>query len=125
MDYNFFMLTGRTSISNELLTNKVKVVLSKLGMNEKYHSFEYLSYIVVYMLLHDDSTKSYHDACNFLRLRFEIANKSISSGIASLLNNCDNELLKSKTQYKLNNSMLNKIRVIKNYVLNTLSNFHD
>ncbi len=119
------MLTSITSISNELLTNKVKVALSKLGMNEKYHSFEYLSFIIVYMLLHDDSTKSYHDACGFLRMRFDIAPKSISSGIATLLHKCDNPILKSKTQYRLNNSVVNKIRVIKNYVLSTLSNFHN
>ena len=121
------MLSDFTKMPTELLTNKVKVCISTLGLNERYNSFEYLTMILVYMLKNDDdSINTFHTALSLIENRFQISERAICYGINKLFKMCNKELIKSRVQYHLsNNSTLNKIRVIKSYIINTLSNIHN
>ncbi len=127
MFYNLNMLSDFTKMPTELLTNKVKVCISTLGLNERYNSFEYLTMILVYMLKNDDdSINTFHTALSLIENRFQISERAICYGINKLFKMCNKELIKSRVQYHLsNNSTLNKIRVIKSYIINTLSNIHN
>ena len=121
------MLSDFTKMPIDLLTNKVKVCISTLGMNERYNSFEYLTMILVYMLKNDtDSIESFRTALSMVEKRFNIGERTIINGINKLFKMCNTELIKSRIQYQLsNNSTLNKIRVIKSYILTTLGNVHN
>ncbi len=121
------MLSDFTKMPTELLTNKVKVCISKLGLNERYNSFEYLTMILVYMLKNDnDSIEAFRAALTLIEDRFKIGERTICYGINKLFKMCNKELIQSKVQYQLsNNSTLNKIRVLKAYVYTTLSNVHN
>ena len=121
------MLSDFTKMPIDLLTNKVKVCISTLGMNERYNSFEYLTMILVYMLKNDtDSIEAFRTALSLVEKRFNIGERTICYGINKLFKMCNKELIQSKVQYQLsNNSTLNKIRVLKAYVYTTLSNVHN
>ena len=115
------MLSDFTKMPIDLLTNKVKVCISTLGMNERYNSFEYLTMILVYMLKNDtDSIEAFRTALSLVEKRFNIGERTICYGINKLFKMCNTDLIKSRVQYQLsNNSTLNKIRVIKAYILTT------
>lgn len=127
MFYNLYMLNDFTKMPIDLLTNKVKVCISTLGLNERYNSFEYLTMILVYMLKNDtDSIEAFHTALSLIENKFKISERAICYGINKLFKMCNKEQIQTRVQYQLsNNSTLNKIRVIKTYILNTLSNVHN
>ena len=54
------MKLNDVEISTELLTNKVKVCLSTLGLNERYNAFQYLTDILVDMIEKDDVPATLH-----------------------------------------------------------------
>ncbi|MBR6778946.1 MAG: hypothetical protein IKM43_02195 [Clostridia bacterium] len=108
-----------TNLSINLINNKVNVLLSTLGMNERYNAFEYLSFIITYMIKQDnESTETYNQAIAILQEKYAITNRAITCGLNKLIKMCNNEDIFSKAQFNLNKkSTLNKIRVLKAYIL--------
>ena len=79
MFYNLYMLNDFTKMPIDLLTNKVKVCISTLGLNERYNSFEYLTMILVYMLKNDtDSIEAFHTALSLIENKFKIDNNLLT-----------------------------------------------
>lgn len=112
----------KKSISSQLLLTEIKVILSNLGMSEMYHSFNFLTDIIFYMIKHDDDSAAiYKKSLNLLAEKYAVGERTISNGLASILKSCDDSI-KSKTQFNLTrNSTLNKVRVIKNYIKEKLA----
>lgn len=96
-------------ISTNLLFNKIKISLFKLGLNEKYIAFDYLSYILTYFIRQNDcSYKSYKNIVDLLSQRFETTSKTITQSLNSLLKKCT--LLNLSNLYTFH-----KIQMIKTY----------
>ena len=104
-------------VKEKKLLNKIKVMLFSIGLTEKYVAFDYLATILEYMIEHDSSTASYKQAINIVCNKFNITERTATQGLSKILKLCNNDEITNKLQFKvLNNSSLNKIRVIKDYI---------
>lgn len=108
----------------ETIKNKVKICLSLLGFNEKYIAFEYLAYIISYMIIYEnDSYNSFNNALDLISENHNITKTAINYGLKRITDKCLNEDIRSKNQYNLTKfGLLNRIRVIKIW---TLKNFYN
>ncbi len=108
----------------ETIKNKVKICLSLLGFNEKYIAFEYLAYIISYMIIYEnDSYNSFNNALDLISENYNITKTAINYGLKRITDKCLNEDIRSKNQYNLTKfGLLNRIRVIKIW---TLKNFYN
>ena len=117
--YNFYMQNSRKS--SQLLLSEIALILSNLGLSENYHSFHFLTDIIFYMIKHDDTTLTYKKSLQLVAEKYEVSERSIINGLSTILRSCD-DIIKSKMQYNLSTkSILNKIRVIKKYVIEKLA----
>lgn len=110
-----------SNISSQLLVNEIKLSLSTFGMSEAYHSFNFLTDIIFYMIKHnDDSLEIYQKSIKLLAEKYNLTERSIINGLQYILKHCETKI-KSKIQFNLTkNSTLNKIRVVKNIILDKL-----
>ena len=110
-----------TQLNTNILTNKVKVFLSNLGMSERYNAFQYLTFFIVYMIKANDSSVDTYNKCFTLcSQRFCVDCRSITYGLSKVLKMCNlpNFCLFNIKQTKFCN--LNKIKIIKDMILNSL-----
>jgi len=120
--YNTVMNKDFSQMPIDVLNNKIRVVLSSIGMSESYIGFSYIMHIISYMIRNnDDSTSTYHQAIEYIKDRYHITSRSVSYGVNGMLKNCHSEKIMNLSQYNLtNNSNLNKIRVLKNYIISLM-----
>lgn len=112
-------------IPEEMLTAKIKYSLALLGMSESYFSFHYLVVILLNLIKSSDATDEeiFKNTVNSLANKYKIEARTIRYELTKILNSCSNNEIKSKSQFNLkNNGVLNKIRVVKEYILTTLTN---
>lgn len=103
----------------ELLTKKIEIILSLLGMSAQYISFIYLQRIIYDMIIQDDdSLLLYQSSLNQIMKEYNISSRSIAYGLKKIITKCPNTIITSKPQFNLkHHATLNKIRIIKNYIL--------
>ena len=94
-------------------------------MSESYFSFHYLVTILLNLIktpqIADETV--FKDSVDSIAQKYKIEPRTIRYELGRILNSCTNLEIKSKSQYNLkNNGVLNKIRVIKEYILTTLTN---
>lgn len=113
---------NKQTLSTPLLLREIRVILTDLGMSELYYSFNFLTDIIFYMIKHnDDSVSMYKKSVNLISQKHSVTERSVINGVSLILKSCDDKL-KTKSQFNLtHNSTLNKIRVIKNYVIEKLA----
>lgn len=106
-----------------LTSKKISVILSSLGLSEKYAAFEYLEYILTYLIINDnDSETAFKEALTQLMNNHNLTKRSITQSLNKLLLTCNNTEITNKTQFHiLNNGTLNKIRVVKAYIENKIN----
>jgi len=111
-----------TTIKPYLLRNKINICLTKIGFNEKYAAFEYISYILLNIIAEDNnSLEFYNKLLENLSNRHNISTVAIAYSLKKLTNMCKYHEIFSKSQFNLkNNATLNRIRVIKNYILTNI-----
>jgi len=109
-------------ISTELISNKIKVVLTSIGLNEKYKGFNYLTHIITYMIKHEsDSSVDYNIAIELIAVGYNITKSAINDSLKKITSQCMIESINCKMQFNLTNKgMLNKIRLIKGYTLQAI-----
>lgn len=112
-------------IPDEMLIAKIKYSLALLEMSESYFSFHYLVEILLNLIkfpyLVDENI--FKETINSLAKKYSIEPRTIRYELSKILNSCSNKEIKSKSQFNLkNNGVLNKIRVVKEYILTTLTN---
>ncbi|HJD05361.1 MAG TPA: hypothetical protein IAB72_00580 [Candidatus Onthoplasma faecipullorum] len=111
-------------IPEDMLVAKIKYSLALLGMSESYFSFHYLVEILLNLIrsTHTADEDIFKDTVNSLANKYGIEPRTIRYELTKILNNCSNKEIKSKSQFNLkNNGVLNKIRVVKEYILTTLT----
>ncbi len=97
---------------NPLLSNQLSVIMSKLGMNEQYISFQYLHSIFLFLFTIGESKSNYHHAIKNIKESFNITTRTIHYGINQQLN-----LISIKNFYDCNNeNLFNKIKHLKTYI---------
>ena len=106
----------------EFLNNKIKIILSTLGFNEKYIAFDYLSIIITYLIVNNnDSFETYNSAIEIVKEKYNLATRTITQSLNKILSMCNKTEIINKYQFNIvNNKTLNKIRVVKLYVENKL-----
>lgn len=106
----------------KVLENKIKVCLGHLGLSETYFATEYLAKILFFMIINeDDSQEAYQNCLYQIEKEFNVSKASISAVLNRFLKNCAHKEVTEKTQFNLkHNGTLNKIRVIKSYILESL-----
>lgn len=111
------------NLSNNLLLKKIKTILFSIGFQEKYVAFEYLSIILNHLIINnDESINSYNQAIEIIKQNFNRTNRTILQSLNKILKTCSVNEINSKTQFNIiNNSALNKIRVVKNFILTKLN----
>lgn len=120
------MKLNDVEISTELLTNKVKVCLSTLGLNERYNAFQYLTDILVDMIEKDDVPATLHKSIKNIQQKYNIGKHAVYYGLDCMFKKTNIEKLMNDAQIQPTcSAVLNKIRAIKHYILTTLSNLHD
>ena len=107
------------NMPTELINYKVKIALSSFGLNERYNAFEYLSFIITYMIKNtNDSVKIFNEAVNILENKFKITKSAVNYGLKRITDKCLNNEISSRTQFNLNNNgIINRIRVMKTFAL--------
>lgn len=111
-------------IPEDMLVAKIKYSLALLGMSESYFSFHYLVEILLNLIrsTHTADEDIFKDTVNSLANKYGIEPRTIRYELTKILNGCSNKEIKSKSQFNLkNNGVLNKIRVVKEYILTTLT----
>ncbi len=111
-------------IPEDMLVAKIKYSLALLGMSESYFSFHYLVEILLNLIrsTHTADEDIFKDTVNSLANKYGIEPRTIRYELTKILNSCSNKEIKSKSQFNLkNNGVLNKIRVVKEYILTTLT----
>lgn len=111
-------------IPEDMLVAKIKYSLALLGMSESYFSFHYLVEILLNLIRspHTADEDIFKDTVNSLANKYGIEPRTIRYELTKILNSCSNKEIKSKSQFNLkNNGVLNKIRVVKEYILTTLT----
>ena len=111
-------------IPEDMLVAKIKYSLALLGMSESYFSFHYLVKILLNLIRspHTADEDIFKDTVNSLANKYGIEPRTIRYELTKILNGCSNKEIKSKSQFNLkNNGVLNKIRVVKEYILTTLT----
>lgn len=111
-------------IPEDMLVAKIKYSLALLGMSESYFSFHYLVKILLNLIRspHTADEDIFKDTVNSLANKYGIEPRTIRYELTKILNSCSNKEIKSKSQFNLkNNGVLNKIRVVKEYILTTLT----
>ncbi|MBE7076650.1 MAG: hypothetical protein E7374_02025 [Clostridiales bacterium] len=113
------MNTDYKDIPASVLMTRIGLVLSKLGMNERYASFEYLNFIITYMIKYsDESDEAFDSACQMLMEKNSISMRAITNGVGKLMNSCTHEQILGKPYYlQQRYGIKNKIRMIKSFVL--------
>lgn len=107
---------------HDLLKKQIAIIISTLGMNEHYVSFQYLHSILVHMMTTNDSIESYREAINNIKSDNNISSRTVSHGLNKILSMCNNTSLTSRPQYNLNHqSTYNKIKLIKSYTTDMLN----
>jgi len=111
------MKTEIKNMPTELINHKVKIVLSSLGLNERYNAFEYLSFVITYMIKNDtDSYSSFNEALNIIENKFNITKIAISYGLKRITDKCVKNSAINCNQFNLlNNGLVNRVRVMKLY----------
>ena len=125
MESDFDKYSKLLSIPDDLLIAKIKYSLALLGMSESYFSFHYLVTILLNLIktpqIADETV--FKDSVDSIAQKYKIEPRTIRYELGRILNSRTNLEIKSKSQYNLkNNGVLNKIRVIKEYILTTLTN---
>lgn len=112
-------------LPNDFLTSKIKYSLALLGMSETYFSFNYLVTIIQEIITstNTDDEIVFKNSVEKIAKKYNIECRTVRYELIKILNTCTNKELTSKTQYNLKNKgVINKIRVINEYILNTLTN---
>lgn len=125
MESDFDKYSKLLSIPDDLLIAKIKYSLALLGMSESYFSFHYLVTILLNLIKTPQVADEiiFKDSVDSIAQKYKIEPRTIRYELGRILNSCTNLEIKSKSQYNLkNNGVLNKIRVIKEYILTTLTN---
>ena len=105
---------------SSLTKTQMRMNLNRIGLEEKYRAFNYLSDIIFFMIENDDSQDSFRQAISLTCDTYSIEERSLKSSIQDLLKSCDEKVTK-RAQFNLKyNSIYNKIIVIKNYILNRM-----
>jgi hypothetical protein len=108
-------------IPTNILINKIKITLFELGFNERYVSFDYITYVITYFIKHEDSSYiSYKTIINLIAERHNTTARTITQSIHKILNMCENFSNKNFDFFISKNQSLNKIIYIKNYFLNSV-----
>ena len=102
---------------NNILKQKVKIILNSLGLNEKYNAFEYLSIIIHHMLENSDySVPEFNNIVNFLMQKFNITKRSLTQCLNKLLLQCSEPSIFNSPLFNLKNiSLFNRIKLIYYY----------
>lgn len=103
-------------INTNLLTQKIKLILFNLDLNEKYVAFDYLTLILIYFLRNDTSLKCFNNAVQEISKKFSITKRTIMQELNKLLKHVNTSQIHSLSFNLAKNHTINKIRVIKNYI---------
>ena len=114
-----------SNLQTNLLSNKVKTILFSIGLNEKYIAFDYLTFILTYIIKHEnDSLKTYKTSLDLIMEKYNISSQAIVQSLNKILKFCNNSEIINKVQFKTSSyGTLNKIRVLKTHIENCLANF--
>lgn len=107
--------------SKELFIIRMKLILFSLGMSEKYMSFNYLTDIILYLILSKEDDFQYKFAIKYVQEKYCLTERTIMSGLHQIIQSCNQTIFNQKQSLSSINGLLNKIRTIKNYVLSKLS----
>ena len=111
-----------SNIPNGLILTEIKLILSSVGMSEIYHSFNFLTDIIAYMIIQDsDNQITFKNGIILVADKYNLSERTIMNGLNNILKMSDDKI-KSRMQFNLSkNSTLNKIRVLKNHIIDNLS----
>lgn len=111
-------MTKINTLPTDILLNKIKLSIYKIGIMEKYMAFDYLSIILASLIKNGSDAKNcYTNSVNMVSEKYHITPRAVTQGLNKVISMCNNEEIIKKSQFNIvNNSTLNKIRVIKNYV---------
>lgn len=112
------MHTQFSELSVNILSCKIKTILYSIGLSEKYNAFNYLCFILTYLIVqHNDSFQEYKIAINLVTKQFNVSERTTIQSVNKILKSCTNQEITNKFQFKiLSKKTLNQIRVIKSYV---------
>ncbi len=111
-------------IPDDFLVTKIKYSLALIGMSESYFSFNYLVEILLRLIKADAGVEEslFKEILEDIASKNNITTRSLRYELIKILNCCTNSEITSKSQYNLkNNGIINKIRVVKEYILHTLN----
>lgn len=125
MFYNISMDNITITKNNEetkLISKKIKLFLSQIGLNERYQSFKYLAYILEQMVLDDkDSFEFFNYNLEVLSKKYNISKRTISCGISLLLEGMKDYCSLNTCFFNLTSyGTLNKIRALKQEFLHSI-----
>jgi len=116
------------NISTNFLEVMIKNFLYSIGLNEKYISFEYLTWMLIYLIQIDDCDfTKYKQSVLLLVEKFDVSSRTINQALHKIITTCDNEQIVNFSQFKSKTKTAHKILVLKifaeNYLTQHLSNY--
>ncbi|MBO5954963.1 MAG: hypothetical protein J6Q13_03250 [Clostridia bacterium] len=109
-------MTNFNEINTNLLTQKIKLILFNLNLNEKYAAFDYLTLILIYFLRNDPSLKCFNKAIQEISKQHNITRRTIMQELNNLVKHIDSSQIHNLSFNLVKNHTINKIRAIKNYI---------
>ncbi len=111
-----------SNIPVDFLEVKTKNFLFLLGLNEKYISFNYLTWALIFLIKKNSSDRTtYRQAILWLVKKYNVSYQTIIQGLHKITSMCDNSQISSLENNQLIKlKTLNKIRIIKNLAENFL-----
>ncbi len=109
------MRDNLNNISLNFLEIKIKNFLFLLGLKEKYISFDYLTWILIFLIRKNSTDFStYKQAICWLVEKYGVSSRTIIQGLQKITSMCKNTDIVDFESFKLSTyKTINKIRIIK------------
>ena len=108
---------------DKLLSNRICIALTKLGLNEFYVAFKYLHKIIEYVIIEqNDNRETISNSIKMLENKYQNTERTIINALGKIFTLCNPEVFKSSHLYgKIKLNYYHKIKIIKDYVLKEIN----